>query len=1054
MALVNLNRAVLGRWIPHRYIERGLQYLHEGRVRLLDAFEAEEEWVFRVMGVRPYTVTIFGTQEESLDAECECPVYHGGEWCKHIAAALLYLIQPPPEVSPVEAGPSDLAARFLHIFRPAVAPKARDVLTVQFFLHTVPKGSDFVLQLELKVGPKKPYVVKNVGDFLEAVAQPKPYRFTDKFWYRPEDHTFDETSQRIFSLLDEMVQQRRFYERQINPYSYTVPTEPRILAVQPDLWPRLAPLLAAALTMVGSLAEPFELGQGPLPLDTVVTPDGPGRYSLKINGLPGLFLLPLYHTVFWDNVAYLLSTEEFAALAELHKLARHRPALDIGLTADDLPVALAQALPVLDRLGQVTIDPAVSSQVVDVPVVLRVYLDWMDDMVAARVDFVYGTWVLHYGEPLPPDAPVIIRRTPEESALLEHLARAGFRDDGGRWILTEEETLFVFLTEGLEVLESVAEVYATPRFESLLGRQETVRPTARVELDQKLQWLDVSFSLDGIDSAELPGILQALIEKKVYHRLTNGAFLALKDPDLQKWADTLYALGVNPRTVNGSQARVPALGALSLLDGAPAAMKLGRTVKQWLEDLRHPEAADIPVPSSLASILREYQVAGFQWFKTLARYGFGGILADDMGLGKTIQTIAFLLSEWETGAMTEPALIVAPASLTYNWQSELLKFAPVLRVGLLTGNKSEREKLLENLDAYDVLITSYPLIRRDIDQYRALSFHALILDEAQMIKNQATQTAQAVTEVPSRHRFALTGTPVENSLDDLWSIFHAVFPELLGGKAAFGRLTPEQVAKRVRPFILRRVKRDVLRELPDRIDSVHYSDLTPDQKKIYLAYLSQFQKETREELARQGLDKSRFKILAGLTRLRQICAHPALFLENYDGGSGKLDQLVEVLEECRDGGQGVLIFSQFTSMLTLMKPVLTSHDWPFFYLDGNTPSADRQSMVTRFNQGERSLFLISLRAGGTGLNLTGADTVILYDLWWNPQVDEQAIGRAHRLGQRNVVQVIRLIAQGTIEDKIYELQQKKSALVDQVLSHAAESLERLTEDDIRELLAL
>lgn len=581
-----------------------------------------------------------------------------------------------------------------------------------------------------------------------------------------------------------------------------------------------------------------------------------------------------------------------------------------------------------------------------------------------------------------------------------------------------------------------------------------MRPSARVELDQKLQWLDVSSSLDGIDPDELPGILKALIEKKTYHRLTNGTFLALNDPELQAWGDTLDALGVNPRTLKSTQARVPALGALPLLDSAPGPVKLGRTLKQWLEDLRHPEAADIPVPTSLASILREYQVTGFQWFKTLARYGFGGILADDMGLGKTVQTIAFLLSEWESSAMTEPALIVAPASLAYNWHSELMKFAPVLRVGLLTGNKAERETMLENLDAYDVLITSYPLIRRDIVQYRALSFHALILDEAQMIKNQATQTAQAVADVPSRYRFALTGTPVENSLDDLWSIFHAVFPDLLGGKTAFGRLTPEQVAKRVRPFILRRVKRDVLRELPDRIDSVHYSDLTPDQKKVYLAYLSQFQKETREELARQGLDKSRIKILAGLTRLRQICAHPALFLENYQGGSGKLDQLVEVLEECRDGGQRVLIFSQFTSMLTLMKPVLESHGWPFFYLDGNTPPADRQAMVTRFNQGERSLFLISLRAGGTGLNLTGADTVILYDLWWNPQVDEQAIGRAHRLGQRNVVQVIRLIAQGTIEDKIYELQQKKSALVDHVLSNATESIDRLTEEDIRELLAL
>lgn len=445
--------------------------------------------------------------------------------------------------------------------------------------------------------------------------------------------------------------------------------------------------------------------------------------------------------------------------------------------------------------------------------------------------------------------------------------------------------------------------------------------------------------------------------------------------------------------------------------------------------MRNPENLDFPVPEPLAPVLRDYQQYGFQWLKTLAHYRFGGILADDMGLGKTLQSIAFLLSELPDIRQSGlPALIVAPASLTYNWLNELKKFTPEIKAVIADGTLTERGRILKNTAKADVIITSYPLLRRDVQLYAKKSFHTLILDEAQTIKNHTTQTAQAVMALQARHRFALTGTPVENALEDLWSIFGTVFPGLFPGKKAFHDLPRETVAKRSRPFLLRRLKRDVLKELPEKIESVQACELLPEQKKLYVAYLARLKKEALKHLTEDGFGNNhRIKILAGLTRLRQLCCHPALFVDGYEGSSAKFEQLFEILEECRSSGKRVLVFSQFTEMLGLIGRELGYLGIPYFYLDGQTPVPQRVELCNKFNEGERELFLISLKAGGTGLNLTGADTVILYDLWWNPAVEQQAADRAHRIGQKNVVQIIRLVTQGTVEDKMYELQQKKKA---------------------------
>ncbi len=584
-----------------------------------------------------------------------------------------------------------------------------------------------------------------------------------------------------------------------------------------------------------------------------------------------------------------------------------------------------------------------------------------------------------------------------------------------------------------------------------------MNPKVKVDVDERTDWLELKFQMEGFVETEIREIIKSLEEKRKFHRLPNGALMPLETEAFQSMVELMNRVGAWKEESMGARFRLPAVQGLQLLDWeqSGSAVQFGRSLRRMLQNVKNPDNLEFPIPDGLGSILRDYQQYGYQWMKTLAHYRFGGILADDMGLGKTIQSIAFIQSVLpEIRELREPALIIAPASLLYNWHNELKRFAPDIRAVIVDGSQQDRRKLIKPTDQADVLITSYPLLRRDVEGYAKTSFHTLILDEAQFFKNYTTQTAQAVKTLHARYRFALTGTPIENRMEELWSIYDAVFPSLFGDRKAFLELPRETVAKRVRPFLLRRLKSDVLQELPEKIETIMSSNLFNEQKKLYAAYLAKLRQESLKHLDQDGFHKSRIRILAGLTRLRQICCHPALFVEGYKGSSAKFEQLLETVQECLDAGRRMLVFSQFTGMLHLIAKELAERGIPYFYLDGQTPGAKRVELCERFNNGEGEVFLISLKAGGTGLNLTGADTVILYDLWWNPAVEQQAMDRAHRIGQKKVVQVIRLVAQDTVEDKMYALQRKKQNLIEEVIQPGEDGLSSWTEEDIRELLSL
>ena len=431
----------------------------------------------------------------------------------------------------------------------------------------------------------------------------------------------------------------------------------------------------------------------------------------------------------------------------------------------------------------------------------------------------------------------------------------------------------------------------------------------------------------------------------------------------------------------------------------------------------------------------------------LHHYGFGGILADDMGLGKTLQAIAFLSSQLQENSRV---LILAPSGLIYNWADEFEKFAPDIDVAVVHGLKPYRETVLAQ--NHHIYLTSYATFRQDSDIYKQMSFDFLFLDEAQVMKNAQTKIAKILRKFVVPSVFALSGTPIENNLGELWSIFQIVLPGLLPAKKDFMKLPADRVAQFIKPFVMRRKKGDVLTELPDLIEVVYKNELEDQQKAIYLAQLQQMQ-ERLGQVTESEFQRSRVEILTGLMRLRQICDTPALFMEDYQGESGKLDSLRDLLSQIAEGNHRVLIFSQFRGMLERIEEELPQLGLTSFKITGSTPSQQRQEMTKAFNQGERDVFLISLKAGGVGLNLTGADTVILVDLWWNPAVESQAIGRAHRMGQEQAVEVYRLVTRGTIEEKIQELQESKRHLVSTILD-GTESRSSLTVAEIREILGI
>ncbi len=1054
--------------------KKGLDYFQRGAIQDLHYNKNQNIWIADVQGTDLYRVIIQFNQDD-MGYRCSCPANEKYNECKHTVAALLQIhdiLEANPDTDkypllklPIFGGKPNYASQLIELFTrenelgdSSIGTLQKTLLRVEYLLKAERDnwGSPPLLKVELKIGVERPFVVKNIHQFLRHLKEGTTLPFTKSFTFDPNRQTFEASDLEIFKLLQDITEGEHFFNQTrlgTDSLSARGLTLPPVYADQ--VLERLQPKITSFITEDLAYST-FHLKSGPLPLSFELHKKDTD-YELNTESFKHYTYLPELNYLLNENTFYKMSKTQKKMYEKFRPLFRNPRFSQVEIPSDEIEGFLAHVLPGLKKIGHLQIDPRIAENILAPTLKTKVFLDLNDDQLTAKLEYHYGdVRVSPFSDKdLQNEGKFLLRDIDKENAILPYLEEAQFQKGHDLFYIQEEEAIFHFLYDVLPLMEKEAEVYMTDAAQGLIFDNPTP-PKIKVDFESNENWLDISFDFKDIEESDIQHFLKSVVEKKHYVRLPSGAFIPLQGEQFHQVSELFTELQLKPEDYQKGHINLPAFRGLQVdevLDGGPS-KRYNRAFKDLIEAMKEPETREEPLPSGLEATLRDYQWTGYQWFKSLSTYHFGGILADDMGLGKTIQTIAYLLSERKT--TNEPALVVAPASLIYNWKQECKKFAPSLHTLVVSGSKTERQALIERVqaDQVDVVITSYPLLRQDIERYRDHRFSSLILDEAQAIKNHTTQTAKAVKTIQATHRFALSGTPIENALDELWSIFEAIMPGFFPNKKSFNALTQEKTARMTRPFILRRLKRDVLKELPDKIETVQTSELTEDQKKLYLGYLEKIQGETASALATEGFQKNRMKILAGLTRLRQLCCHPALFLENYEGTSGKLTQLLDLIETSRANGQRLLIFSQFSSMLKIIQSELKKQGQNTFYLDGETPSKLRVEMAERFNQGEGDLFLISLKAGGTGLNLTGADTVILYDLWWNPAIEEQAAGRAHRIGQKKVVQVIRLITEGTIEEKIYELQQKKKELIDSIIQPGETMLSSLSENDIRELLKI
>lgn len=632
-------------------------------------------------------------------------------------------------------------------------------------------------------------------------------------------------------------------------------------------------------------------------------------------------------------------------------------------------------------------------------------------------------------------------------------------------IKDSEEKLYQLLNEGIPAMQKLGTVYISQAIKQM---RVTKMPNIRLGVSLSAGLLNLDMDVEGMDQVQLFDILSRYDRRKKYFRLKDGSFLDVSDGQLRELSALKDGMQISDSELKKGKIQVPAYRAMyldsQLKGGDLIRVEKDNAFRALIRNMQTMEEHKFQIPQEQEKILRGYQKEGFCWIKTLKHNQFGGILADDMGLGKTLQVIAFLWSEFQESAPGENrrALVVTPASLVFNWMSEIERFAPGLPATVVTGDVKERKALIKNAGEREVLITSYDLLKRDLKAYQKLDFAVQIIDEAQYIKNHGTQAAKAVKEIRSEFRLALTGTPVENRLSELWSIFDFLMPGFLYSYEKFRKEIElpavqrsnsdamERLQKMIRPFVLRRLKRDVLKDLPDKLEKDMFSPLESEQKELYEAHTERLR--LMLGMSDAEFKNSRLQILAEITRLRQICCYPGLIYEGYKGNSSKLEMCMELVRNAVNGGHKILLFSQFTTMLDVLTERLKKERISFYMLTGVTSKEKRARLVKAFNEDDTSVFCISLKAGGTGLNLTAADIVIHYDPWWNLAVQNQATDRAHRIGQQNVVSVYRLFMKDTIEERIRALQEMKRELADEILSGEGIGQALISREEVLELL--
>lgn len=1039
---------------------RGQEYYRRGQVQHLRVIrtDAGGEVACIVQGSEPYDVSV-RVEGQKISVYCDCPRFADKNICKHIAAAMLACADLREEDLQAE---SDRWARSM--LRTYMEKSARQMQqTPDKTVRLVPRicpgyESGEYPSFSFQVGFDRLYVVRDIKKFVESVIRQETVSYGKGLTFCHALEQFDQDSQKLVSILtDQFTLGRTMGYRSLYP-SYEA-------ALFPGYQKNRITLTGSAFDRMFDLFldRQMEAGSGKQVYAFTVR-DPEAALSLKQRGKAAELRLRMEggRWMFFGSPQSLYAVGQGQVLRCSRKFRENvYPLLKSGaeemlLSLRDLPTFCGCVLPEIQ--DSVTIDdPAqLLQEYLPDECVPCFRLDMDGDALTLRLDFRYDDVTFNCFDQ--PKKPVKRDIRAEQTALAFVEQRFSVRD-GIHFIMTGGDAVFDFLTGELEKFQELGDVFITDRL-----REKRVQPArSAVGISVSGGSLLLDFDTGGFPPAELEALYQSLLKRKRYYRLSDGRYLPLDGSSCETLAEMAHMLQLSSKELKKGQVKLPAFRALyldSLLSGREdIQIRRDQWFREMVRNFKSVPEGGYTLPEELDDVLRPYQKEGFQWLKTLGSYGFGGILADEMGLGKTLQMIAFLAS-LDPADQTGPSLIVCPASLILNWADELDKFAPGLAYTLIMGTAKERAAQIASGAERKLWITSYELLRQDIEQYAPLRFTCCVLDEGQHIKNQSTLASKAVKRIDCRQRFVLTGTPIENRLSELWNLFDFLMPGYLFSHAGFVEKLEkpavksgdaeamDQLRRLVRPFLLRRMKKDVLKELPPKLEYIRRIPLSEEEQKVYFASSA----AARQSLAAAGGDGGKMAVLAALTELRQICCAPDLRFENYEGPSSKLEACMELCAGMVENGHQILLFSQFTSMLDRIRGRLDKLNISHFTLQGSTPKAKRAQLVKSFNAGGASVFLISLKAGGTGLNLTAADVVILYDPWWNPAAQDQATDRAHRIGQRASVQVYKLIAKDTIEEKILTLQSKKAGLMDAVTDGAGSGILDMSREELLTLL--
>lgn len=990
-----------------------------------------------------YKVEIIMQHNEVIGSNCTCPMCDETGSCKHIA---LVLIKYGSEIFPNLLNEEIKVENELETSQKIINDlynlngnyDHKTVLNLEIELRQVSGYGRGGVYVYLKVGENKLYSLNNkLSLFLNTYnGFYESYEFGKQFTYNPSIQKFNEVDSKIIDYIDSI------YDNEHNYYES-------------------APLLKGKQILdFLNLLENKEFNVYPYYHFNGFIKQNPFEFKItKHDDLYNLTYDADYKYLFVnnfiikDNLLYQIDKELANVLTIMNKYKTN----SLTFEKKDLSkLVMGMGNKVLEE--KTSYDEGIKDDFVIIKPKTELYFDFLDNVIC-NIKFNYKGTELYYGS----DNNSVLRNYEYENSVVSDVISHNFNYVDNKFVLNDLDDFDIFLDKTLPELKQKYDIYTSEKLDNTKIIEKThIVSHFSIGTDNIFKY---DFNLDGIDTSEISHIFDSLNNKKKYYKLKNGNVINLQNENLKEFNNLTNDLNINPNNIeNNHEYTIPKYRAIYLDSLKYNMVKTNNLFDEFINKFKKYKNISLDINDD---ILREYQVVGVKWLYNIYKCGFGAILADEMGLGKSIQIIYFIKQLIKENSEYK-FLIVAPTSLIYNWENEFNKFGSDLKYKVIAGTKKIRNEIFDSISNTNIIITTYGLLREDFDIYKDYHFEVMIIDEAQNIKNPKALITKTVKNINSSIKFALTGTPLENSVTELWSIFDYIMPGYLNSLTYFQakynikEMDDEaldilkSLDKQITPFILRRKKSDVLKDLPDKIDNNIYLDLYPEQKKVYVEQLKKTKEEMDEIISSEGFLKARFKILQLLTRLRQICIDPKLIFDEYKGEAIKIDTITSLVKDIVKNNHKILIFTSYKKALEIVMKSFEKENITYYIIDGSVSSKKRAELVDAFNNDNTNVFLIMLKAGGTGLNLTSADVVIHLDLWWNPQVENQATDRAHRIGQKKTVEVIRLICKGTIEERILELQNKKRLLSDALIEGDVRDqnmISNLDEKEIRNLLS-